>query len=120
MATPTSTKLVQLFEAAASLQTFVTVDMMLMFSTIAQANEQRKGIHMKEVERLMGINSTNCTRIMQSLGMRHDKDRRPGLDLVVTAPDPGDSRARLVFVTPKGRRFWAHLKSIMGDKDVNS
>lgn len=117
---PSSTKLILLFETAASLQTFVTVDMMLMFSTIARANERRNGIHMKEIESLLGLSSPNCSRILQSIGMRHDKQRRPGLDLVVTAPDPGDVRARLVFVTPKGRKLWSQLKSILGDADGNS
>jgi DNA-binding MarR family transcriptional regulator len=117
MATPTGTRLVQLFEAAAALQTFVTVDMMLMFSIIARANEQRKGIRMKEIEAATGLGSPSCSRILQSIGMRHSRERRPGLDLVVTAPDPGDSRALMVFVTPKGRRFWAQLSSIMGEKN---
>jgi DNA-binding MarR family transcriptional regulator len=114
-----STKLVQIFEASAALQTFVTVDMMLMFSAIARANERRKGIHMKEIETLLSISSPNCSRILQSIGMRHDKQRRPGLDLVVTEPDPDDVRARLVFVTPKGRKFWSQLKILLGEVDDN-
>jgi DNA-binding MarR family transcriptional regulator len=112
-----STKLVQIFEASAALQTFVTVDMMLMFSAIARANERRKGIHMKEIETLLGINSTNCSRILQSIGKRHKKDRRPGLDLVFTQPDQDDVRARLVFVTPKGKKFWSQLKILLGEID---
>ncbi len=115
MANEADNKLVRIFEAAAALQTFVTVDMMLMFSAIARANEQRKGIHMKEIEALLGYSSPNCSRILQSIGMRHSKSRRPGLDLVVTAPDPDDVRAKLVFITPKGRRFWAQLKSVLGE-----
>ena len=116
----TATKLVQLFEASASLQSHTTVEMLLTFTVIARANEQRKGIHMKEIERLTGASSTNCSRVVQSIGLRHSKKLRPGLDLVVTSPDPDDVRAKLVFVTPKGRRFWSQLKSIMGEKDGNS
>lgn len=117
MATSTSIRVCQFCEAADNIAPLVTVHMLHIFAVIASANETRKGLHMAELAKMLGMHSSTTSRNIQALGLRHGKELRPGLDLVVTEPDPTDKRAFLIFVTPKGRLLWDKLKSIMRKND---
>lgn len=63
---------------------------------------------MKDVEQWLGIYSSTDSRNMQSLGTKHANGK--GMGLVEIIVDPGDSRAKLVFLTPRGRRMWGRMK----------
>lgn len=111
-----SAKLIELMTMLEGLGTLVTAQMIKAFVVIAAANEDKIGLNMVDLGNRMGLASSTRTKIIQGLSVRRGGDGTlPGLDLVVTIPDPDDVRARLILLTPKGRRLWASLKSIVGD-----
>jgi DNA-binding MarR family transcriptional regulator len=110
----TSAKLVELTATIETLGTLVTTQMIRTFCAIAMANEAEAGVNLAELGNRLGLASSTRTRVVQALSVRRGGDGTlPGLDLVMTAPDPDDSRALLVFLTPRGRRFWATMKNII-------
>lgn len=92
----------------------VNVQQLHAFVTIASMNDVHLGVPMARLGDHLGFASSTRTRIIQSLGVkRGGSGALPGLDLVTTQPDPDDSRALVIYLTPKGRRFWSSLKSIV-------
>ena len=88
------------------------------FMVIAEANEMRKGLHTKELAKRMGLFSSTSSRNIGALGLRKypktgKQGGRAGLELITTEPNPGDKRANLLFLTPKGRAFNARMKKII-------
>lgn len=107
-------KLVELTSLIESLGPLVTTQMTRTFVAIAAANETQAGVNLADLGNRLGLPSSTRTRVVQALSIRRGGDGTlPGLDLVMTVPDPEDTRALLVFLTPRGRRFWATLKSII-------
>jgi DNA-binding MarR family transcriptional regulator len=99
-----------------SLGPMVTVQMVNTFVMICMANDESPGLNMADLGNRLGMGSSTRTRIIQALSVkRGGVDKLPGLDLITTASDPDDSRALLLFPTPKGRRLWAALKEVIGD-----
>jgi DNA-binding MarR family transcriptional regulator len=88
--------------------------MLRTFAAIAAANESQPGINLADLGQRLGLASSTRTRVVQALSVKRGGDGTlPGLKLVMTAPDPDDSRALRVFLTPRGRRFWASLKNAL-------
>lgn len=58
----------------------------------------------------LGIYSSTMSRNIQSLGTRNSSGK--GMGLIETINDPTDSRAKLVFITPRGRRIWERIKQV--------
>ena len=50
------------------------------------------------------------SRNIQSLGTRNSSGK--GMGLIETINDPTDSRAKLLFITPRGRRIWERIKQV--------
>jgi DNA-binding MarR family transcriptional regulator len=72
------------------------------------------GVRMKELEKLTGLSSSAVSRNVLLLGERGWKRQPdgtfpPGLDLVVTATDPFDVRAKVASLTPRGRRLFERV-----------
>lgn len=110
----------KLFEMATLMETvgpLVTIQTLKAFILIAQANDEQPGMNMAELGKRLGLPSSTRTNVVNALSvMRGGSVKKlPGLDLVLTAPDPDDERAKIIFLTPKGRRLWAGLKTIIGD-----
>jgi DNA-binding MarR family transcriptional regulator len=117
MAKSASAKLVEAFSLLDTVGPLVTIQTIRAFVSIASANDESAGVNMTMLGKRLGLPSSTRPRVIQALSVRRGgNDTLPGLDLVVTAVDPDDSRALLVFLTPKGRRLWASLKETIGDK----
>lgn len=107
-----SARLVELTALIETLGPLVTTQMIRTFAAIAAANEAQPGVNLAELGHRLGLASSTRTRVVQALSVRRGGDGTlPGLDLLMTTPDPADARALLVFLTPRGRRFWASLKN---------
>jgi DNA-binding MarR family transcriptional regulator len=104
----------ELFAIMEAVGPLVTLQTMKAFVAIAMANDETAGLNMTELGKRLGLPSATRTNVVNALSVRRaGANKVPGLDLVLTAPDPDDSRAKVIFLTPKGRRLWAALKHIM-------
>lgn len=106
-------RLVAVLEEFRKINSVLPTQTALTFVLVAMATETSgKGILMKDLEKRLGQPSSSVTRNVQALSFRPDDDES-GYDLVTKIPDPDDPRARYVRLTPKGRRVWQSLLSIM-------
>lgn len=107
----------KLYDAVSLMETvgpLVTIQTLKAFVTIAMSNDDSPGMNMTDLGTRLGLPSASRTNVVNALSVkRGGTNKLPGLDLVMTAPDPEDVRAKLVFLTPKGRRLWAGLKQTM-------
>ena len=107
----------KLLELANFLQTMgplVTIQAFQSFVVIARANDEKSGLKMTELGNRLGLASASRTNIVNALSVkRAGNNKLPGLDLVATETDPEDLRAKVIILTPKGKRFWATLKQIL-------
>ena len=107
-----SARLLELTTLIESLGPLVTTQMIRTFVAIAAANEDQPGVNLADLGQRLGLVSSTRSRVIQALSVRRGgSGTLPGLDLLMTAQDPADSRALLIFLTPRGRRFWASLKN---------
>ena len=108
-----------LYELATLMETagpLVTIQAMKAFICIAVANDESAGMNMTELGKRLGLPSASRTNVVNALSVkRAGSNKLPGLDLVFSAPDPDDPRAKIVFLTPRGRRLWSGLKHIVED-----
>jgi DNA-binding MarR family transcriptional regulator len=79
------------------------------------------GIRMKEIEKATSLSPSAVSRNVLALSERSwkkgpDGKFGPGLDLIVTASDPFDPRAKVATLTPKGRRLFDKFHMIVGGK----
>ncbi len=79
------------------------------------------GIRMKEIEKLTGLSSSAISRNVLALSERSWRKEAngefgPGLDLVVTASDPFDPRAKVAILTPRGRKMYERVVAIVDGK----
>jgi DNA-binding MarR family transcriptional regulator len=72
-----------------------------------------KGITMTDLQKKLGLPVSSTVRNVQALSFRTDERKEGGLDLVTKIPDPEDARVRWARLTPKGRRVWASLLTVM-------
>jgi len=68
----------------------------------------RPGLNMKELGEETGLSQSSASRNIQTLGKWH-RIGKPGYDIVETFEDPDDTRRKLMFLTPKGRRVMSDL-----------
>jgi len=114
MAKSNSAKLYELTTLMEQVGPLVTIQTLRTFVMIAMANDERPGVNMTELGSRLGLASSTRTNVVKALSVsRAGNGKLPGLDLILTAPDPDDVRAKIVFLTPKGRRLWASLKNIL-------
>lgn len=107
----------KIYDALSILETvgpLVTIQAMKAFVSIAMANDDSPGMNMTDLGSRLGLPSSTRTNVVNALSVkRAGSGKLAGLDLVLTAPDPDDVRAKLIFLTPRGRRLWASLKQTM-------
>jgi DNA-binding MarR family transcriptional regulator len=108
-----SATLLELLTAMESIGELVTIQQLRAFAIIAAANEIEAGYPMRDLESRLGMPSATRTRVIDALSVKRGGDKLRGMDLVLKTPDPHNSKATLVFLTPKGRRTWASFKHIV-------
>lgn len=88
------------------------MQMLQAFCVIAHYNETEGfGLNMGQLGDRLGMVSATRSRTISRLGIQRGGNRKEqGLGLIETGPDPDDPRAKIVFLTPKGRRLWAAMK----------
>ena len=114
MSKGSAAKLLELTTVAEQMGPLVTVQMLRAFVVIAQANEDQRGLNMTELGKRLDLASASRTNIVHALSTKRGGNKKlPGLGLVVTEIDPQDVRAKIIKLTPSGRRFWLSLKSVL-------
>lgn len=83
------------------------------------------GIHMKELERLTGLQKSAMSRNVMALSSRsylttEDGEPRPGHNLVSALEDPFNRRAVIVSPTATGRRVMEKVAFILNRKAANT
>ncbi|MGA4641152.1 MarR family winged helix-turn-helix transcriptional regulator [Stutzerimonas stutzeri] len=73
------------------------------------------GITMTELSEKVGISQSSCSRNVSALSRLH-RLNKPGMDLVVAAPDPMERRRRIVKLTPKGQRLAESLTKLIEEE----
>jgi DNA-binding MarR family transcriptional regulator len=101
-------KLLKLFALMdADLTRLATCKMVHIFTQICILNDEHKGVNQANLMRLMGMFSSTLSRNLQVLGSRHRNGE--GLGLIKLETDPKDSRGKVIFLTPRGRRLWEQM-----------
>ncbi len=106
------TRLLLVMEEFRKLDAVMPIQTAAAFLHIASASEDGTPVEMKKIQAALDLSSSSATRNVQALGVRTD-DRKSGLDLVCTLPNPDDARSRCVQLTPKGRRVWKSIMRLM-------
>ena len=106
------TSLLLVLEEFRKLDPVMPIQTVAAFLHIASATEGDAPVDLKKIRTELDISGAAATRNVQALGVRTD-DRKAGLDLVYTSPDPNDARSRSVLLTPKGRRVWKTIVRLM-------
>lgn len=63
---------------------------------------------MQQLSDWLGVSLSTCSRNLTALGDVH-RNGKPGLQVVITKPDPADARRMMAFLTPKGKRVATSL-----------
>lgn len=112
---PAATKLLLLSGVLEEFGPLATVQMVRTFICIAQYNDITKGMRTKELEKRMGMYSSSTSRNVAALTYRNSPKTGPKsppvLDLLIKAPDPDDTRANVLYLSPQGKRLWERMKS---------
>jgi DNA-binding MarR family transcriptional regulator len=99
-------KLLKLFALMdADLTRLATCKMVHVFTQICILNDEHKGVNQAHLMRLMGMFSSTLSRNLQVLGSRH----RNGEGFIKLESDPDDSRGKVIYLTPSGRRLWEQM-----------
>ncbi len=69
------------------------------------------GITVKALMKKTGLSQASCSRNIALLSLI-DRHGKPGLDLIVSRPDPADSRRYNLYLTPKGQELAAVVADI--------
>lgn len=98
----------------------LSAEQLLVLTTILWATDGKaKEVTQRDLIRQTGVSAGSMSRAIARLSdgsyERWGGDRGNGLGLVEQAPDPNDSRYRVVRPTQKGERLRAQLKAIMGE-----
>ncbi|MDX0260538.1 winged helix DNA-binding protein [Sinorhizobium meliloti] len=72
----------------------------------------RPGITMKELIQATGLASSSVSRNVSAFSERH-RNGEPGHNLLRSYEDPADRRTKRIELTPKGRRVYETLITIM-------
>jgi DNA-binding MarR family transcriptional regulator len=104
-------KLAMLSEIIGELEPLTSIQMLRTFIAISTLSEDSRGVMMKDIEKHLGMHSSTMSRNQQALGTRHANGK--GMGLIESISDPGDTRAKLVFLTPRGRRMWERMKQVI-------
>lgn len=75
------------------------------------------GCTMRMIEQSTGLSQSSVSRNIQTLGEWH-RDKKPGYGLVEAVEDPNDTRRKVAFLTPKGRRLMSDLLTAIADEPV--
>jgi DNA-binding MarR family transcriptional regulator len=109
---PTSEMLLKLLALLdGELNRLSTVKMVHIFVQICIFNDESGGVSQAKLMRLLGEFSSTMSRNLQMLGVRHRDGK--GLGLIELRADPQDSRAKIIFVTSRGRRLWEQMQAVL-------
>lgn len=93
------------------------IHLVAVFFRVCLMNDEQRGVPMTQIMRTLGMPSSSTTRNIQALGSKPPvgsaPGTKPGLGLVDVLDDPRDARAKLVFITPRGRRLWERVTNIL-------
>jgi DNA-binding MarR family transcriptional regulator len=81
----------------------------------------RPGISQRQLMNELDSNDSTISRILSLLSDLGDR-KSAGLDLIEMKVNPNDRRERLMFLSPKGRRFMADVSNdlAIADADVTA
>lgn len=112
-------KLLLTLEEFRKLDPIMHIHTVVLFLRVAEAAERGEWVHMKELEKRIGIASSSLSRQVSVLGdggTEYSKAKgQKGLDLVTTATAFDDPRALVVTLTPRGRRVYDGIKRLFSE-----
>jgi DNA-binding MarR family transcriptional regulator len=101
-------RFISALEAFRQLDPEMPAQTVLTFLTVAT----NPGIGMSKLAEKLGIAMSSTSRNVFVLS-RFKQGQTPGHDLISSEMDPDNRRAKILTLTPKGERFYAHLQRIM-------
>lgn len=101
-------KHLRIFEEFRAIDSDMPLQTAVMYLLVAQ----NEGLTMADISKQMELAQSTCSRNIAALSKWH-RLNRPGLDLVVAKEDPVERRRKVVYLTPKGRKFAERLKAII-------
>lgn len=102
-------RLVAVMEVFRSVDPEIQAQTVLTFLMIAR----QPGIPMRTIQTRLDVASSTASRNVAYLSDLNYKPSRKGHGFVVAREDPADRRNKLVFLTPKGKKFLQNLETAM-------
>jgi len=109
-------KAMRVIEEFRKLDTEMQAQTMLTLLFIAQKNDQKIPVTVKEVGEYLGITSASASRNIAALS-KYSRHKKDGHDLIVTYENPERRIEKFIELTPKGRRIITTIQEYFNVSD---